>query len=224
MTWVKICGITNLEDALAAVDAGADAVGFVFHPPSPRNISAEAAGKIAARLPKATEKVGVFVGEIAGGIAAKKRTAHQAGLTGIQVYGYGSQQAVNQLGSLVEKLFVAWPANVVFSRRISGRLWRSKDLDKPSAIFLDSGTTGQYGGTGRTFDWKKAAIVLSKIDESVKFVIAGGLTAENVAEAIAILKPWGVDVASGVEIKPGKKDPEKVRAFVRAVRAAERPI
>ena len=115
MTWVKICGMTNLEDALVAVEAGADAVGFVFHPESPRNVSPEVVGDIVSRLPAKIEKVGVFVGDRVGGIAAKRRIAHQAGLTAIQPYSPPRVRTLREWISLDRKLFVAWPADRVYA-------------------------------------------------------------------------------------------------------------
>ena len=223
MTWVKICGMTNLEDALVAVEAGADAVGFVFYPGSPRNVHPAVVEKIVAQLPNITEKVGVFVGDAAE-IEAKKRIAHQAGLTAIQVYCSPSLRTLKELSLLRKKLFIAWSAEKVFSGRLGGFKWRSEAREKVSAIFLDSSTRKQRGGTGKAFDWAKAAKVVSAIDHGFRFVVAGGLTPANVGEAMQILKPWGVDVASGVESRPGKKDPEKVRAFVRAVREIDRKV
>lgn len=221
MTWVKICGMTNLEDALVAVEAGADAVGFVFHPESPRNVSPEVAGDIVSRLPVTIEKVGVFVGDRIGGVAAKRRIAHQAGLTAIQGYSPPSVRTLKEWISLDRKLFVAWPAERVVKGRFGGFKWRTEAKGKVRAILLDSGTSRRAGGTGKVFDWKVTKAVLSAI-EGFDFVVAGGLTLENVGEAIQILRPWGVDVVSGVEASPGKKDPEKVRAFVRAVREIDR--
>src|ERR1700756_3738817 len=126
MTWIKICGMTNLEDALVAVDAGADAVGFVFHPASPRNVSPEVAGEIVSRLPARIEKVGIFVEDSVGGIAAKSRIAHQAGLTAIQPYGLPNVRNLREWISLERKLFIAWPAERVFKGRLGGFKWRSE--------------------------------------------------------------------------------------------------
>jgi phosphoribosylanthranilate isomerase len=221
MTWIKICGMTNLEDATVAVEAGADAVGFVFHPESPRNVSPKVVGEIVSRLPPAIEKVGIFVGDSVGGIAAKRRIAYEAGLTAIQPYSPPSLRTLREWISLDRKLFIAWPAACVLKGRIGGFKWRSEAKGKVSAILLDSGTSKQAGGTGKLFDWTRAKTVVSAI-QGFEFVVAGGLSAENVGEAIETLNPWGVDVVSGVEARPGKKDPEKVRAFVKAVREIDR--
>jgi phosphoribosylanthranilate isomerase len=215
--------MTNLEDALVAVEAGADAVGFVFHPESPRNVSPGVVREIVSRLPAKIEKVGIFVRDRVGGIAAKRRIAHEAGLTAIQPYSPPSLRTLKEWISLDRKLFVAWPADRIFKGRFGGSKWRSEAKGKVSAILLDSGSSTQGGGTGKLFDWTKAKTVLSTI-EGFDFVVAGGLTPQNVGEAIEILQPWGVDVVSGVEERPGKKDPEKVRAFVKAVREIDRKV
>jgi phosphoribosylanthranilate isomerase len=225
MTWVKICGITNLEDALVAVDAGADALGFVFHPSSPRIVTSKEVKEICHRVPKGIERVGVFVSDSPGGLAEKQRIVHEAELTAIQVHLFKPRPSLRSLNDLVKlgvRLFVAWPAEFISHGQLGGFRWRSEAKDKVSAIFLDSGTKKAPGGTGKAFDWKKAAPLLSAVDDDFKFVIAGGLVPDNVAEALNILHPFGVDVSSGVEATPGKKDPQKVRAFIQAVRNTEK--
>jgi phosphoribosylanthranilate isomerase len=220
MTWVKICGTTNLEDALTAVDAGADAVGFVFYEKSPRNITVEAARKIAEKLPEGVEKVGVFVNEIATRVSA---IADEVGLTAVQFHGDEYQNP--EMFAINRKSFYCIPADWIAmtgqkkEKSVGSFIAFPKNL---GTVMLDSGTSQQRGGTGKAFDWREAKAWVSTIGQSHLVVIAGGLNAENVEEAIEILKPWGVDVVSGVEAKPGKKDPEKVRAFVQAVREADR--
>jgi phosphoribosylanthranilate isomerase len=218
MTWVKICGMTNLEDALTAVDAGADAVGFVFYEKSPRKISVEAAREIVEKLPESVEKIGVFVNESEDSICA---IADGAGLTAVQMHGDDEDPHVADL--VVErhprlKVLVAIsihdPSPVGWAS-----IW---DPDVVHAFLVDSGTPSKHGGTGVAFDWRASIRTLDEIKRFGQLVLAGGLMPANVAEAIGLLKPWGVDVVSGVEAKPGKKDPEKVRAFVRAVREADR--
>jgi len=224
MTWVKICGITNLEDALTAVDAGADALGFVFHEKSPRNIAPEAARKLVEQLPATPEKIGVFAGD---GIEHCVDLARRCGMSAVQVHIF--PQASSPRGSNAElqavclpnpiKVYLVWP----IKRLIDGQ--PQPDFRAPlDTIFLDSGTPERPGGTGQVFDWQKAAPIVESISKKVKVVIAGGLIPTNVADAMRILKPWGVDVASGVEAAPGKKDPQKVRAFIAAVREAEKTI
>jgi phosphoribosylanthranilate isomerase len=221
MTWVKICGMTNLEDALAAVDAGADAVGFVFYEKSPRRISVEAAREIAEKLPASVEKIGVFVNESANEIT---RIADLSGLSALQVYPKTSGKgrlSFNSLQELEHRTFVAIPGERLTAGQGFETFLSRKSLSRISALFLDAGNQQQPGGTGKVFDWESAAQSVKAASKLFPIVIAGGLTPNNVADAMRILKPWGVDVASGVEARPGKKDPEKVRAFVKAVRDAE---
>jgi len=241
MTWIKICGTTNLEDALTAVDAGADALGFVFYEKSPRNIGVETAREIVAKLPARVEKVGVFVGESAD---EWPRVVLNVGLTSVQQY-FGFEARVQPKHaeatgidgfSVHPKIYVALPVArfLAEEEEIKGLAadfakWKknlAKEISPPEGlldtIFLDSGDLRQPGGTGKTFDWNKAVPIAEGMRQGgVKLILAGGLTPANVRDAIGVLKPWGVDVASGVEARPGKKDPEKVRAFVRAVRETD---
>jgi phosphoribosylanthranilate isomerase len=241
MTWIKICGMTNLEDALVAVEAGADAVGFVFYEKSPRNVSPEVARKIVEKLPEHVEKIGVFVGDPSGSLEVVSRT----GLTGLQSYPSATDGAPGNVFKAVRVSGLPRRPRVLVSLSMrligenehqTGKLETDyascgKTLAEFSSLsqglletfVLDSGDLRAPGGTGKAFDWKKAVPIAEEMRQGgVKLVVAGGLTAENVSEAIAILKPWGVDVVSGVEARPGKKDPEKVRAFVQAVRAADK--
>lgn len=220
MTWIKICGITNLEDALTAVEAGADALGFVFYDKSPRNIDPEAANQITKRLPERVEKVGVFVNESAEQISA---LASDAGLTAVQFHGDEHENPAKY--TVRYKVFLGLPAEAGrMSLFKKGEAWGSfmKIPENLGAIVLDSGTRQERGGTGKTFDWNSATAFVSTVSQLHPIVVAGGLTPDNVAEAMRILHPWGVDVSSGVEAKPGKKDPDKVRAFVKAVREADK--
>jgi phosphoribosylanthranilate isomerase len=241
MTWVKICGMTNLEDALTAVEAGADAVGFVFYEKSPRYVSVDAAREIVEKLPERVEKVGVFVpsdGRHCANVVA------EVGLTGAQLY-FSMEDGgdVTDLGATMfpepVRVLVAVPMSFVLEdqKRIqqftSDFARGAKDVrvgvvppeGQLVTIVLDSGDLRVPGGTGKTFDWNKATPLAGAIRRGgANLVVAGGLTPGNVAEAIGILKAWGVDVASGVEARPGKKDPEKVRAFVKAVREVDRKI
>jgi phosphoribosylanthranilate isomerase len=219
MTWIKICGMTNVEDALLAADAGADALGFVFYKQSPRNIDPEKARAVVAKLPPQVEKVGVFVDESPENIAD---IAERAQLTALQLH-FNSPSADNALQGWSpgnRKVYLALPAALFLD---AGAQWggSSQRSIAFSAIFLDSGTPEQPGGTGKAFDWQKAALLVEAMAKTAKVVVAGGLNPLNVAQAIRILKPWGVDVASGVEAIPRKKDPKKVRAFIAAVRGTE---
>jgi phosphoribosylanthranilate isomerase len=220
MTWVKICGMTNLEDALTAVEAGADAVGFVFYEKSPRKISVEAAREIVGKLPAGVEKVGVFVNEYEDSICG---IADEAGLTAVQMHGDDEDPHVADL--VVERRPRLKVLAVISMHHASPVGWASMwDPDVVHAFLVDSGTPSKQGGTGKVFDWKASIRTVDEIGRFGQLALAGGLTPGNVAEAIGILKPWGVDVVSGVEARPGKKDPEKMRAFVKAVRDAERLI
>jgi phosphoribosylanthranilate isomerase len=217
MIWIKICGTTNLEDAMSAVEAGADALGFVFYKKSPRQIDPEATREIVRRLPSSIEKVGVFVNEPVETIL--KTVAH-AGLTSVQLHGvesHGPEIIRTLKGVRGLKIFLVLQANEISA-------FHAHEIDKTgiSAIFIDSGTPQLPGGTGKTFDWPAAATSVEAIRKDMNVVVAGGLNPDNVTKAIRILKPWGVDVVSGVEAKPGKKNPEKVRAFIEAVRNAEK--
>jgi len=217
MTWIKICGTTNLEDALASVEAGADALGFIFTD-SPRRITPEAAREIVANLPDSVQKIGVFVN-------ASRERVHsivaKVGLTGVQLHGTENEQYVEELcrgwddtktRKYKVRVIKAVPVRPGFENTLRA-LSRSLDL-----FLLDSGA----GGTGQSFDPKAALAGLKKTP--VRFIAAGGLRPENVSEAIHILKPWGVDVASGVEKEKGKKDHAKVKAFIHAVRQTDKKV
>lgn len=216
MTWIKICGITNIEDARTAIDAGADALGFVFYAKSPRNVDAASVRAITTDLPDPIEKIGVFVNQPP---AEMEITAQSAALTGLQIH-FTKASAGGKLQEFSQssyKNYLALPFQLI-TGELDPASYLAPAID---AIFLDSGTRDQPGGTGKTFDWKAAAPLVQDLSRRFKIVVAGGLTPENVVDAIHILKPWGVDVSSGVEAKPGKKDPGKLRAFIRAVRHME---
>jgi phosphoribosylanthranilate isomerase len=231
MTWIKICGITNLEDAKIAVDAGADALGFIFYDKSPRKTDPETTRRIVADLPAQVEKVGVFVLQDSESAA---QIAEHAGLTSLQIHvRLPLRLEPNQnreLGAVAaarpQKFYLAMPAAWFLGEgpvtaNLSSLI--EKRPERPfDTILLDSGTPDQPGGTGKTFDWEKAAPRFEQMSRGINVIVAGGLDPANVSDAIRILKPWGVDVASGVEARPGKKDPEKVRDFVRAVREIEK--
>jgi phosphoribosylanthranilate isomerase len=220
MTWVKICGMTNLEDALTAVDAGADAVGFVFYEKSPRKISVEAAREIMEKLPKSVEKVGVFVNEVEGTLCD---VADRTGVTAIQMHGDNEDPHVADLVVARRPALKVLAAISMVRERPDGwaMMWHP---DVVHAFLVDSGSSSKHGGTGDVFNWRASLPTLEIIKRLGRVIAAGGLTPKNVVEAVEILKPWGVDVASGVESRPGKKDPEKVRAFVKAVREIDRKV
>jgi phosphoribosylanthranilate isomerase len=220
MTWIKICGITNLEDALIAIEAGADALGFVFYEKSPRNVQPQLVRSIVAKLPLHTEKVGVFVGD-----AVDRRIIRQASLTAVQSHSEPAAPhwpPLVKLGDLSKKVFYAFSAEQISAGGFGGFAWRQGAKDVVDAIMIDSSNCEKPGGTGKPFDWAETARTASEIGKDFNIIVAGGLTPENVAEAMRILHPWGVDVSSGVEARPGKKDPEKVRAFIKAVREADK--
>jgi phosphoribosylanthranilate isomerase len=240
MTWVKICGITNLEDALVAVDAGADAVGFVFYDKSPRCVTVETAREIVSKLPESVEKIGVFVDVDSDPV----NVLLQTGLSGTQCYLTAEGFAGRRSGAIGMSLapprfknMIAMPVSLFggeeseflagdfsgFGKNVpAGVTFPEGVMD---TFLLDSGSQRQPGGTGKAFDWKRAVLMAADMKQvGIKLVVAGGLTPQNVGEAMEILEPWGVDVSSGVETSPGKKDPEKVRAFVRAVREIDRRV
>jgi len=220
MTWVKICGMTNLEDALVAVEAGADAVGFVFYEKSPRCVTVERAQEICAKLPEKIDRIGVFVNEAPERVS---ETTDRAGLTAVQFHGdewkSPREYSVNRdaFFALPMLEIVRDPSNAIFSLR------NVKSFPNLVGFLLDSGTAEKRGGTGKSFPWGDA-LSFSSLKTLQRVVIAGGLTPSNVSTAAELLHPWGVDVVSGVEASPGKKDPEKVRAFVRAVREMDRRV
>jgi phosphoribosylanthranilate isomerase len=244
MTWVKICGMTNLEDALVAVDAGADAVGFVFYEKSPRNVTVEVARAIVRGLPEVVEKIGVSV---KGNGVEPGEILLEVGFTGWQTYMAATGEARIGSGTGLggnpppkrARFLMALPMSLIGeseggteSLTASCANWGKNvpvGFSVPEGLMetfvLDSGDLRQPGGTGKVFDWQKAVPIAEAMRRSgIKLVVAGGLTPENVGEAMRILKPWGVDVVSGVEAVPGRKDAEKVRAFVAAVRAADRKV
>lgn len=196
MTLIKICGITALEDALEACDAGADALGFNFWPRSPRYIDPERAARIIERLPGNVFAVGVFVDEPAERI---DEIAAAAGIEIAQLHG----------GCGVPRLRW-WKA-----LEAGPELARQMEQFEAEAFLVDTPPGALRGGTGRTFDWSLVRGLPGRV------VLAGGLGPDNVREAIAVARPWGVDACSRLESAPGRKDAARVREFVRAVREAE---
>jgi phosphoribosylanthranilate isomerase len=215
--WVKICANTSLEDARLAANAGADAVGFVFAS-SPRRVTAAQVAAITPHLPGTLEKFGVFVD---AGLDEICSTVNECGLTGVQLHANGGAalpaQLRERLGRQVRILRVVHFGPDAAEQ--AQNLASDPDID---AILVDSRTATAVGGTGQTFDWTDARVTIFGPQSPVKLIAAGGLTPANVAEAIATLHPWGVDVASGVEASPGRKDPAKVRDFVANARVARR--
>jgi phosphoribosylanthranilate isomerase len=218
MTWIKICGITNLEDARCAVDAGADALGFVFYEQSLRNVTPAIAREIVSKLPNRVEKVGVFANQYEDTICD---LADGVVLSAVQLHGDNEDPRVADL--LVKRC----PDLKVFARVSMqhatpdgwAMMWNPNVVH---AFLVDSSNSSQLGGTGKIFDWQNSRSKIEVIARLGRVVVAGGLTPENVAQSMRILKPWGVDVSSGVETRPGKKDPGKIKAFVAAVREADK--
>jgi phosphoribosylanthranilate isomerase len=200
---VKVCGITRYEDAVLALDEGADALGFNFFPPSPRYIDPGTAGEIIRRLPPFAVTVGLFVNvERADRLA---ETAKLSGIRVIQLHGDESPEYCRQLS--------AWPLIKVL--RIGGAPVETNLEQYPvQAFLLDVKDDVLFGGTGKSFDWK----LVQGIDRKRPIILAGGLRADNVQAAIRAVKPYGIDVCSGVEREPGIKDPVKLAEFMNEVR------
>ncbi len=207
MTRIKICGITNVADALLAAELGANALGFIFYPKSPRAITPAAARQIIAQLPPLVLSVGVFVNEDA---AIVLEVAEMVRLDWLQLHGEETPDYCRYLNRNVIKAIRVQDRESLAQMSPYQRIVR--------AFLLDTYAPGQKGGTGRTFDWSLAKAA----QQYGPVILAGGLQPDNVAAAIAAAAPQAVDVASGVEAAPGKKDPEKLRAFFRAARGGNR--
>jgi phosphoribosylanthranilate isomerase len=202
---VKICGITRLEDARAAIEGGAQALGFVFWPASPRSVDAETARAIVAELPALVTAVGVFVNQPADQVNA---IADRVGLGAVQLHG---DESVDYVARIVRPVVKAFP--------IGGET-RAEDGDRwPGRVrlLLDVRDPTRRGGTGRTVDWTVAAAVAARRP----VLLAGGLTPENVAEAVARVRPYGIDVSSGVESAPGVKDHRRLEMLFAALAEGE---
>ncbi|HSE15709.1 MAG TPA: phosphoribosylanthranilate isomerase [Pyrinomonadaceae bacterium] len=206
MTLVKICGITNLDDALAAVAAGADLLGFNFYKPSPRYITPQHAREIVKQLPNSVLKVGVFVNEESA--AGVRNILREAGIGALQLHGDESPEYCRAFaaGYYVIKTFAVTDTFDV----------QAAEAYDVEAIMLDTKHNTLRGGTGRVFDWsvaRQAALTIPKL------YLAGGLSPENVESAVKMVRPFAVDACSALEDAPGKKNHERMRVFVNAVRA-----
>lgn len=202
MTRIKICGITRLEDALLAIRLGADALGFVFYPPSPRNITLENAKKIIANLPPFVTTVGLFVNENPIRI---KEILNAVSLDLLQLHGEETPEYCNNLQMPYIKTLKIQPSIDITDS--------AKKYMATRAILLDTFHAQQAGGTGQVFNWDLIPTELNK-----PLILAGGLNSKNIEEAIAKIKPYAVDVSSSVEAAPGIKDPDKLAAFIQKVR------
>lgn len=205
-TRVKICGITRLEDALDAIDAGADALGFVFYPPSPRAVTAARAQSMIKKLPPFVSKVGLFVNASAQDVL---QAIHIAGLDCLQFHGDESADFCAQFNLPYYKAIRVKPE--------SNLLQCEADFATATALLLDTYSEQAVGGTGKTFDWHLIPAGLSK-----PILLAGGLEADNVARAILQVNPYAVDVSGGVELHKGIKSKDKMIAFMRQVQLADK--
>lgn len=206
MTWVKICGITNFNDADAACDAGADALGFIFAPSS-RMVDVQTARSIVAGLPQGVEAVGVFVND---SVERIRQVVSTCRLTRVQLHGSETPEFVSQL---------QLPTIKSFAVRDSSVLEEIPQFDV-DMFLLDTFSEQLAGGTGRTFDWD----IARKAAPSGRLILSGGLTPDNITEALGKVRPYGVDVSSGVEKSRGIKDHEKIKQFINKVRTWDNRI
>lgn len=229
--WVKICGNTNLEDAALAAELGADAVGFVFAP-SPRQVNAAQVAAITARLDDRVERVGVFDSHDVEEVAA---ASLQAGLTAVQLHGGLDEIFLERLAKrfagrvrIIQTLH--WTVDHADdvdgatspATELSIRIERIAALGFADRVLIDSKVGAAMGGTGVSFNWTVAKTLFASSSPQLRLIAAGGLKPENVAQAIIELAPWGVDVSSGVETSPGRKDPARMKHFIENARGAQR--
>ena len=201
--FVKICGVTNLDDLMCAVESGADAVGVNFFPGSKRYVTPEAAAKLLATIPPTVQRVGVFVDP------GKNEVEEILEKVPLDVLQFSGNESPLLLSGYKIKMFKA----IHVANETSLNSMRTYKVD---AFLLDAYSDGEFGGTGKVFDWSIAAMA----KQWGKVILAGGLNPENVAEAVRSVKPYGVDVSSGVEAQPGKKDHNKIRDFILRAREA----
>lgn len=218
---IKICGITNPHDAQAAAACGADAVGMVLHRGSRRGISVEEAGRIVAALPPFVTPVLLFVDAAPGLIL---ETAREVGVRHVQLHGHEPPEWVKALPGLTILKALHVSADTLAAELIAWQAAiRHDGLKNLHGFVLDTGGTGQPGGSGVPNDWQaiQAQQRAGRLQAPPHLIAAGGLTPETVSPVVRELRPWAVDVSSGVEQAPGRKDPEKIAAFIRAVRQAD---
>jgi phosphoribosylanthranilate isomerase len=209
MVKVKICGITNLEDALTAIDLGADALGFNFYRKSPRYIEPAAAKSIIAKLPPLVSLVGIFVNEFSP--ERVMTVAHALGIGTVQLHGGEPAAYARKIGDLrIIKVF-----------RVDERFNVYQLAEFPAhAFLLDAYDSKQWGGTGKTFNWE-VAVAARKFG---RVILAGGLNPENIQQAIVAVRPYAVDICSGVELKPGKKDLKKMESLFKAILGSQQQL
>jgi phosphoribosylanthranilate isomerase len=208
MVRIKICGITSAADAHAAIEAGANLIGFNFYSKSPRHISEDKAAEIRSKLPKKVKVVGIFVNRLPADVITLRSSI---ALDAVQLHGDESPETVAEIAPVV-------PVIKAFRVEPEFPITALDEYSKAFAFLFDAAHTDQYGGTGRTTDWD----VARRASLKHRIILAGGLKVENVAAAVRIVRPYGIDVASGVESSPGKKDHELLREFIKEVRRAER--
>lgn len=217
--WIKLCGTTNYEDALLAWESGADAIGFIFVQGSRRCVTGEQARAIIEQLARPIERIGITQN---ASIEEALALATSCGLSGLQLHGEEAPEYVSRLRERLPQARLIKVVHVPSSNALRPTLERQIAKYQGCGadnLLLDSAYAGASGGTGRRFDVVMAANALRNAGNKLPFIIAGGLTPEGVDDAIALLLPFGVDVASGIEHQPGKKDPDKLRAFIQAARA-----
>jgi phosphoribosylanthranilate isomerase len=228
VTWLKICCNTTLEDATLAATLGADALGFVFAP-SKRQVTPAQVAAITPHLPASIERVGVFQSLYPGSDPASiAEAAAIANLTTAQLHGPFPEDLPARLHELAPALKIIqtlhWHVTLPeVATRLAGQLARIAELGHVTRVLIDSQLGAATGGTGVAFDWTAARDVFAAAPSSLQLILAGGLNPANVAGAIAQLNPWGVDVCSGVEAAPGRKDPALIARFIANVRGAQTP-
>jgi phosphoribosylanthranilate isomerase len=216
--WIKICGNTTREDAMLAAACGADAVGFVFAP-SPRRVTREVVSRITPYLPDNVDKFGVFVDASFEEIAS---TVEECGLTGVQLH--SDMDVAVRLRERFDREADGARLQILrvlhYTDRLEDQLEAMRQDRGIDAVLVDSKTAKAVGGTGVQYDWQRAGTSFIAVAPHLRLIAAGGLKPENVAEAIYTMQPWGVDVASGVEREPGRKDPVRVKDFILQARLA----
>ena len=218
--WIKVCGNTNLEDALFAAENGANALGFVFAQ-SPRRVTIEQVRDITPHLPENVETYGVFVDENFDTIV---NAVLECGLTGVQLHALSGPKLPSRLRTYFAESINGGRLSILraihYSANLEAELQAAQAEPAIDGVLVDSRAAAAHGGTGKTYDWTAARSAFVANAPHLNLIAAGGLTPENVTEAIATLEPWGVDVVTGLEAAPGKKDPAKVREFIQRAQAA----